>query len=68
MMPDLLSDKDEFLDRTLESRMASRAYMVVAHFRSGRWDFVSRYLKNTAWRIDRDLVAIGVLPLECAAK
>lgn len=57
----MLSDKDEFHDPKIESRMLSRSYMVVAHFSSGRWEFVANFLKNTAFRIDRDLVAMGLL-------
>lgn len=57
----MLSDKDEFHDPKIESRMLSRAHMVVAHFKAGRWEIVANFLKNTAFRIDRDLVAMGVL-------
>jgi hypothetical protein len=60
----MLSDKDEFHDPWIEMRMRSRGHMVVAHFSSGRWEFVSNFLKNTAFRIDRDLEAMGLLPKE----
>lgn len=64
----MINDTDEFHDPKIESRMLSRGEMVVSHFASGRWEFVSRFLINTAFRIDRDLVAMSLLLPESLIK
>jgi hypothetical protein len=57
----MLNDEDEFTNHTLESRMAGRAHAYRIYLGLGYWKFVAKLLKNTAFRIDRDLVALGLL-------
>lgn len=62
----MLDDSDAFHDRRVESRMASRAYLInyLLGNKPGRIQLtvVRNYLVNAAWRIDRDLVTMGLIP------